>query len=406
MTHDPELDLLLVGCGLRGTGLLSANPDLLAYRIGVIDAGEQPGPGNFPFYRIDSNSYGSDFFGWVDPQRVYGAALRDADVIALRESVGSFPLARLAQALRPFGAIIRRELGAGRVWLRRRAVRIDVDQDGVTVQLDDGSRVRSRLVVLATGIRERVHAELLPWRHKLLLSRQIIEHGPPAAWRDTPVRVHLLGGSHSAYAIARLLAEPGTLAAGSSVTLQHRGLVKLFYGSHEEYAAAEHAALEAVPDLERDRCPETGNVFRYSGLRHAARHTFREIAANRLAGFAQIRAARLGDAAPRLDEADCIVQALGYESNTLPLEVDGRPVPMCAPGGIVLPGADGRLALPGIALSPLFVMGMNPYPYDDNSLTPTGQYALRGAQVLRALREHATPAAAAALSDSPTHSAQ
>jgi hypothetical protein len=30
-------------------------------------------------------------------------------------------------------------------------------------------------------------------------------------------------------------------------------------------------------------------------------------------------------------------------------------------------------------------MGMDPYPYDDGALTPTGQYALRGGQILAAL---------------------
>lgn len=34
----------------------------------------------------------------------------------------------------------------------------------------------------------------------------------------------------------------------------------------------------------------------------------------------------------------------------------------------------------------VFAMGMDPYPYRDNSLTPVGQYATRGKQILAALQ--------------------
>ncbi len=386
MKPNQALDLLLVGCGLRGTGLLSANPDLLEYQIGVVDAGDRLGPGSFASYRIDSNSYGSDFFGWVHPERAFGGALRHADVTLLRQSAGSFPLARLANALRPFGDAIRDQLGAARVWQRRRAMRINVEHGAATVHLDDGTRIHTHMAVLATGIRERPHAELARWRDKLLLSRHIVEHGVPARWREAPVNVHIVGGSHSAYAIANLLRAPGALAAGSTVTLQHRGPVKLFYRNFDEYAAEPHHPLEAVPDPALNQCPETGNVFRYSGLRHAARATFVDIAAGRVSGFTLLRAPSIAAAAPKLDAADYIVQALGYESNVLPLTVDGVDVPMCAAGGIVETDRAGRLRVPGAGTLPLFVMGMNPYPYDDNSLTPTGQYALRGGQILQALR--------------------
>ena len=34
----------------------------------------------------------------------------------------------------------------------------------------------------------------------------------------------------------------------------------------------------------------------------------------------------------------------------------------------------------------VFAMGMDPYPYRDNSLTPAGQRATRGKQILAALQ--------------------
>jgi hypothetical protein len=304
---------------------------------------------------------------------------------------GSFPLELLAAALCPFGEAIRRTVGSERVWSGHRVVRVTVEQGKVITHLSGGLRVRSRVAVLATGIREVLHPDLKFWPSQVMLSRQLIEHGPPPAWAKQAIRLVIVGGSHSAYAVANLLRQPKVLAPGSKVTLLHRGPAKLFYNSLGDYAAVDHSPLEAVPDLRRDLCAETGNVFRYSGLRHGARDTFLSIAAGHLPGFYQLQSAQLSTAYDGLNEpADLIVQALGYKSNVLPLVVNGIETPMCGSAGIVELDTDGRLLVPGETRLPLFVIGMNPYPYDDNSLTPTGQYVLRGEQILRALRTEVT----------------
>ncbi|MCU1736831.1 MULTISPECIES: hypothetical protein [unclassified Pseudomonas] len=381
------LDVLLIGCGLRGTGLLTANADLLRYRVGVVDASTTLGPGSFDRYRIDSNSYGHDFFGWVDPEGVYGQQLAHPHVRALHATEGSFALSLLASALRPFGAAIKQAVGPARIWTGQAVVKIEVEGDSVAAVLEDGRRIHTRFAALALGIRECLHADLLPWQGKTQLSRQIIEHGVPAQWSAQPQKIVITGGSHSAYAIANRLRQEGALAPTSEVRILQRSGTKLFYANIDAYRNSTHTALEQRPNVQTDVCPQTGNLFRYSGLRHAARETFERIATAALPRFTQTRVDCLKSARPWLDEADVVIQALGYESNCVPLVINGIQTSMLTDGPIVDTTPDGRLKLANGQILPLFVMGMNPYPYDDNSLTPTGQYAARGQQILEALSQ-------------------
>lgn len=392
-TPSSLLDVLLVGCGLRGTGFLTANPELLQYRIGVVDGSPVLGPGSFDRYRIDSNSYGHDFFGWVDPGGVYGQPLEHPHVKALTQVQGSFALSMLAAALRPFGAAIQRAVGPSRVWLGETVASIEVRAGVVVAVLADGRRIHARFAVLALGIRERLCADLLPWQGKTLLSGQVIEHGAPASWLKRPLRIVIAGASHSAYAIANRLRQKGRLAPGSEVRVLQRGGTRLFYSSTDEYQKSAHSPLEHAANMQTDVCPQTGNVFRYSGLRHAARDTFQRMAAGTQPGFIQTRVGSLKQAGRWLDKADVVIQALGYESRCVPLTVNGVQASMLSNGPIVNTTAEGRLRLIDGQAVPVFVMGMNPYPYDDNSVTPTGQYAARGQHILDALSQYDPSAA-------------
>jgi len=386
LTHTPELDVLLIGCGLRGTGLLTAVPELFGWRLGIVEAGPMLGPGSFRHYRIQSNSSGGDFFGWVRPEGSFGPLLESPQIRALRARPGAFELHELAAALQRAGEHIGRIVGPERVVLGDAVVALHVDDGRITARLRSGRRLRARCAVLATGIREAPHAELQRWRAKCVLSGEVIRRGPQVlAVRGGEVRVVVVGASHSTYAIARLLCHANLTGSQFDLTIVHRSPVKLFYSGRDEYLGTARAELEARPDPGRDACPETGNLFRYSGLRHGARETFRAIAAGQVPAMRHLRVEAVAQAAPLLDAADVVVQATGYESNGFDLRVDGVPCPMHPPSGVVDVRDDGRLLLPLCSPPNLFVMGMDPYPYDDNSLTPSGQYARRGRQLLDAL---------------------
>jgi hypothetical protein len=379
------LDLILVGCGLRGTGLVTAVPRLLERRLAIVEAGDHLGPGSFADYQIDSNSFGSDFFGWIDPRGAFGDVLEHPDVIALRTTPGNFRLSLLARALRHAGAAIARRLPPSQLALGDRVVRVDTDDELVTTTLASGRRLAARSVVLATGIRETLRAELLPWRDKVILSSQIVKGGgEPLFGDDPPTPIVIVGGSHSGYSVAMRFHEAMAAhpARRCEVIVVHRAPVKLFYTDWTEFEASERCPLEAIPDPARDVCPETGNLFRYSGLRHGAKALLRAASRQEVPWLRQIQCRALGEAAPWLHRAAVIIQAMGYDSNTLPLYRNGQEVWSGADRLVAQLGADGCLP-PGPGR--VFVMGMDPYPYRDNSLTPTGQYALRGKQILSML---------------------
>lgn len=382
---DP-LDLVVVGCGLRATGLVTAVPQLLTPRTAIVEASEGLGPGSFADYRIESNSSGSDFFGWIDREGPFGDVLEHPDVSGLRTIPGNFRLAMLAQALRRVGAAIARRVRPEHLRLRERVVRVDSDGARFTATLGSGDQLVSRAIVMAAGIRETPRAALASWQRKVMLSSQIVKaHDHRLFGDDPPTPIAIVGGSHSGYSVAMRFRD--ALAAAPDrrfeVTLIHRSPVKLFYQSWSEYQAHAHPALEAVPDPARDLCPETGNVFRYSGLRHGAKALFRAAAQGGVPWLTQVQVPALADAAVWLDRAAVVVQAMGYESNTMPLYQSGRPLWTGEDRLVVQPGADGCITTDG---GGLFIMGMDPYPYRDNSLTPTGQYALRGKQILNALQ--------------------
>ena len=370
-------------------GLLTATPALLDHRLTVIDAGPRPGPGAFPGYRIQSNSTGSDFFGWVDPAGPFGHVLDDPAVRRLREHRGAFDLALLAGALDRFGDRLATLLPPDRLIREDPLAHVTVDKEAIGLTLASGRRIDTRALVLALGITEPAHDALAPWAARTIPSGRIVrDHlaALPPLPADRPVRIVIAGGSHSAYSAALVLADAvdaGRLSA--EVTILHRGPARLFYPDMDTRAAEPHDRLEAVPDPARDICPETGQIFRYSGLRHRARALFREIAQGARQGFTQRQIPAIDDAAALLDQADLIVQALGYRSRRLAMTIDGRPWDPAGGRAVVRPEPDGRIPLPAGARAQIFVMGMDPYPYDDGALTPTGQYALRGGQILAAL---------------------
>ncbi|WP_298643167.1 hypothetical protein [uncultured Tistrella sp.] len=389
LSQTPAAEIVLAGCGLRGMGLLTATPALLDHRLTVIDAGPRPGPGAFPGYRIQSNSTGSDFFGWVDPAGPFGPVLDDPAVRRLREHRGAFDLALLAGALDRFGDRLATLLPPDRLIREDPLAHVTVDKEAIGLTLASGRRIDTRALVLALGITEPAHDALAPWAARTIPSGRIVrDHlaALPPLPADRPVRIVIAGGSHSAYSAALVLADAvdaGRLSA--EVTILHRGPARLFYPDMDTRAAEPHDRLEAVPDPARDICPETGQIFRYSGLRHRARALFREIAQGARQGFTQRQIPAIDDAAALLDQADLIVQALGYRSRRLAMTIDGRPWDPAGGRAVVRPEPDGRIPLPAGARAQIFVMGMDPYPYDDGALTPTGQYALRGGQILAAL---------------------
>ncbi len=160
-----------------------------------------------------------------------------------------------------------------------------------------------------------------------------------------------------------------------------RSPVKLYYPDWASYAAVAHPGAEAVPDPEASRCQETGSVHRYSGLRNTSRALFRAVALREVPG---VRLAVIPGAAGRaacFERASVVITATGYQSNLPPITANGTPARVTNAAGLAVIDGQGRLQAGGAPVPGLFVMGMDPYPYRDNSINPTSQYARRGRDI-------------------------
>lgn len=402
--------MTFLGCGIRAIGTLTANETLLDEDFVIIDDRPRLGGGALKHYGILSNSSGSDFFGWVDPHGRFADLLAQPAVAAVTSTTTAFALPALGAALETFGARIAARAGPKRVLSGARAERVLLAADGddgplaAVCELADGRRVVSDVLVIATGVRERAHPALRPWAHKVELSGRVVDAASTVLARlfertGGEPRIAIAGASHSAFSVAVLVrALARRLGAAPRVTLLHRSPVKLFYPSVAEAHATQVAGLEAPIDAARDVCPETGNVYRYSGLRHASADLFRALAHGEVPGFSLRRVARLADAADAFAAAHLIVQSLGYASNVPEVRApDGSVVTFRRKDAdTVRIGPDGRLQIEDPRLDArhaLVGLGLDPYPYDDNLGSPGSLYRARGAQIRAALHAAAGPAA-------------
>lgn len=388
-SESPWFDLLVIGCGLRATGLLTATPELFGYSVGIVDGGDRLGVGSFDGYDIQSNSNGSDFFGWIDPAGPFGPVLSRPTVRRLREIPTGFHLRLLADALVTAGDAIQRALEPRSLLLGDRVTQVglaDAADHEVRVVTGAGRVLRAGTVVLATGIREISLPGLDRFDTPVIRSSELLDRASLARCAElagSPGTVCFVGASHSAFSVLARMLRVAPERRRGDVAMLTRSPVKIYYEGWAEYhAAAPHAPEEAVPDPHADVCPETGNLHRYSGLRNTSKELFHAVAAGRIPG---VRLVREPDGHARdafLRGADTVVQAAGYGSNVPTMSISGEPVTCLGDERVVRISDQGRLRTGAGVAESVFVMGMDPYPYDDNTVNPTSQYGRRGRQLL------------------------
>lgn len=372
-------DLAVIGFGIRGLGLITANPQLREHRVLVADSGTRLGAGAFARILSESNSNGSDFFNWVDPDGPYGPIRALASVRELRARADCFDLRLLARALADAAEFVRSTAPPYWSFAREGVGVVELPEEGGTLlRFGDGRTAGARKAVLACGVRERQALAREAVLSSALLARSDEERAPevfPGARRFT-----IVGTAHSAFSALAKLTALGVDAR--DITMTGRSPVRLHYPSHDAYRSVAHPVGEAVPDPVQDVCPRTGQVFRYHGLRNRSRALFGDIARGRLPVRLVIDTG--GELTRReTDAADVVIQATGYVSDLPEIVRSGEPVAtppvaLCDSDGVLL-DVDGR-RVPDVHL-----MGCDPYPYKSRFTDPTVQYADRGGAVLAAL---------------------
>lgn len=377
-------DIAFVGGGFRTTTFLASAPELLQTRIRVIERGSLIGPGAFADYAVTSTSVGSRFLRGVSLDTAAASTLQMPHVAALSRAEHPVPLDQVAGALTEIGSMLTTALGANQVLLNTEVLSIDVSSKGQSVVLTTarGPATTARHVVIATGRRERLHPELDQWRSKVLLSNTVIRQ----SWREELERnmIDLAGGpvviagcSHSAMsALGTLLTIRQKLNLPNlEIKVLQRGPARLMYESLK-YAVAQH-----VPDREilarpdRDVCPDTGIVFRDSGLRHESKDLYCALWNGDIDRVGLVRAT-LQDADPIFREAGLIVQALGYHGEVPNINVDGHLVRSRYSPDRFKADDHGAVIMGNRKMAVLSVLRVEPTPIDqrDNAVYGAGLY--------------------------------
>lgn len=373
----PILSSIIVGGGPGGLGplLWAAQHGRLAAwldeGVAVIERTGRLG-GSLGRYGINSDSLGGSYLECLQPEVIPGALrrVRDEDVTQemtlYRDAFPPLPLvdrymARIGQAVAETFA----QHPASTLHMHTEASALHLRGDGKVAVLvrDPNGATRTmvaRSAVVAVGGRQ-------PWRDqsvvpgmtmadcraRLLPSNDLLSHAGLAETDDIlrtagGRRIVILGGSHSAYAVAWALLElPGAahLEPGQIAIVQRRA-PRIFYPD----AAA--AAADRYPVDPGDICPRTGRVNRMGGLRGHGRDIWRRIM-HRPGTEKEKRIAILdvaefepGPLRLLLDEAALVVPSLGYRSATLPIfDETGRRLALRADGDGDAVGDDCRLAL-------------------------------------------------------------
>jgi hypothetical protein len=267
-----------------------------------------------------------------------------------------------------------------------------------TLHRGDAPPIYARVCILATGRKECMWPELVPWQHKVVLSSNLLKGiCLPSALlpQGHHRRIAILGGSHGAFSVLEMLIDH-VLAVGLntddlSIDIYHREEIALHYTTLEEARLEQVERQERQVDEERDVCPQTGMVFRDSGLRGRAKELFRNIRDGSLSYCRLHKTLDLRGPGLDFDRYDYVIQALGAVPNVPLLRVDRRVVWKGDGSDMINVGYDGNVVIDapeGTERIPLFALRLVPTTSTDKNHRPDVQnvYARLAAAALRALR--------------------
>lgn len=389
--RSPILSTVIIGGGPGGLGPLiwaaqnDRLPGWLDKGVILLERGGRLG-GGLGRYGINSDSLGASYLECLSPDVIPEPMRRlrsdavTADMALFRDAYPPLPLVdrymgRIGQALTE---IVARH-PASEIRLHTEARSVHLRPDGL-VAVVAASRngpahtLIARSAVVAVGGKQTWRDQNLApglgvanCRARLMPSNELLSHDGLAEANEIlrtagDRRIVIVGGSHSAYAVAWALLElPGArqLGDGQLAILQRRP-PRVFYPD-KAAAAVDDYAVEPG-----DLCPRTGRVNRMGGLRGHGRDIWRRIMArpdvppeNRIAVLDR---ADLSDAELRrlLDEAVLVAPCLGYRSATMPIIDDhGRRLALRADADGDAVGDDCRLVLAdGTTLPNVYGIGL------------------------------------------------
>lgn len=374
-------DIVLIGCGLHGVMLLSSDSNLFSQSLAIVERGRTVGPGAFLRYPVTSNSYASKFFDEIRQGGVFDEVFATPELVSLTKRHCQAPLPEIARGLAILGDEIARRVGRTNVFCGRGALCLSLSRTPVErtqIELSNGGVLSARAVILATGRKEFLHPSLERWASKVVFSSEVMENkdgiGSSIAG-SSPLTLAIAGASHAAFSVIESLTALNPALVSSrrgppAITLVHREDIPLYYRTADEATREQIPGTEQLFDPRLDVCPETGAVFRDSGLRVHAKTLYRNIRDGLVTSITLRRVTDLEDASALFDDANFIVQALGAKPALPKLFIDGLPAWRGDRDDRLELDFEGRVLIPGHRDLPLFGVRLIPTPASEKNHRP------------------------------------
>ncbi|KFZ43025.1 hypothetical protein CS060_09695 [Anoxybacillus flavithermus] len=396
-------DLAIIGGGFRTTTFLASAPELLKYRITIVERGNVIGPGAFSDYTITTSSTGSSLFKALSYHGSFAVLRNNSKVTSVAKCQNPIRTEDLSTALLEVGSVISDKLGDTAIRLNSNVNKIELDSDKgpVTLHINGGDIIHARHVILATGRRERPHVELEAWRDKVMLSSSVISLSKRKLLENKILSlggrpIVIVGCSHSAMSALQILLEvTNQLERYHSeyrrppIFVIQRSLARLMYENQEQARKEQVLGREQLFDPNQDICPDTGIVFRDSGLRHKSKELYCNLWSGKIPNAHIVRVKVIREASDLLDSSGLVVQALGYKGEAPDILVSGKLVRPSSSNERLWADEDGAALIGGHRYENLSILRIEPTPphRKDNSAYGKNLYRLLSSRLEHLLSE-------------------
>lgn len=344
-TNRPCFDILIVGGGPAGTGLLlkalkdGTNINLFEKRIALVEQTNQLVCGNLTGYDVNSDTLSDVFLECLEGATgdVIDMELLKAEIKWIQSFNGkSIPLTKLHRYLNKLGELLRNALTATQqctFFMNTRVERAIQNADGAYAVYFSGRTepVFTHNIVLATGGKPNTQTSeyfantlsLTPYKHKIVHSDTLLKSGLEPATMAKLIhsqKVVILGGSHSGFSVAHYLLYniEGIPFGNGDVQIWSTSQPKIYFNNRAEALASDYRDFN-----DDDFCPVTGKLYRLAGLRMDGRTLFMQVYGigqleleKRVAHTVYTNQTNTLD--EQLKSASLIITAFGYQLNIIP----------------------------------------------------------------------------------------
>lgn len=399
----PIWDLAIIGGGYRTTTFLASAPELLKYKITILEKRNILGPGAFQDYMITTSSSGKSMLKHLSYKGPFAPLKSSNEVCSISNCHNPVQAEDLATALHEIGKTLCNTLDQKSIHMNTCIQKIVLapNNDLIKMYSDNGEIIYTNHALIATGRIERLNTQLKSWHHKTVLSQSIISKQYQKEIEKKLLSMKqssivIAGSSHSAMSVLQVLLpmlqelelQYKTFQSPEIIVLQ-RGLTPLMYEDKKQALENQIIGRERIFNEVTDTCPQTGIIFRDSGLRHISKETYCKLYDHKIKNASLIRINELQEASTILEQAGLIIQALGYFGNAPDIYMSDQLIRSNQSQERLVTDHDGAAVIHGQRFENLSVMRIEPTPMNqkDNAAYGSNLYQMLAERLEQSLKK-------------------